>query len=53
MTTYKALETLINNKAIRMDHAIEAIFDAYYNNRIDGHEHDKLFVLAEAKCPRD
>lgn len=53
MTTYAAIEALIENRAIRRNLAIKMIFDAYYHDRIDGQERDKLYELAEAKCPID
>ena len=53
MNTYAALETLIENRAIRESLAKKMIFDAYYHGNIDGNEYEKLYVLAEAKCPRD
>lgn len=53
MTTYTAIEALIENRAIRKNLAKKTIFDAYYHDRIDGFEYDKLILLAEKKCPID
>lgn len=52
MTTYKAIEFLIENKSIRKKLAEKTIFDAYYHDKIDGFEYEELMKKAE-NLPRD
>lgn len=46
MTTYEALEFLIENKSIDLKTATTAVFEAYQHNKIDGYEYDELVLLA-------
>ena len=50
--TYKALEVLIRNKAVRYDLAEKMIFDAYYYEQLNGDDCADLLDIAKSLCPR-
>lgn len=49
MTTYELLNEMIEKKLGNIETVNELIFDAYYHDRIDGHEYEELCNKALAK----
>ena len=50
MTTYNAIELLIKDRTLATyEDAWKVIFNAYYNNKIDGKELEELAKLAKER----